>query len=188
MRIHFLIITLFLVVRCLDCAFADETNVPLKDWPTNSMQDVSTKIEAGYSNFIPVMSNAFKTAYGSNAANSVAVAMTTVKTNVLAALNNTNSALPEIKAASKYLLELKKEGRLPGFPKEQHGMSYLRMSPAQVLEVRYPFSVPFDVVLEGDSLTNHYTMLRITRDSAWKLEKAWRTDTNGDTIVEWPTN
>lgn len=187
MKMHYLLVTVFLVALCLDCAIAVETNVSNKVDTTNSIKDISASVEASYSNFIPAMSNAFQTAYGSNAASQAAKAMSTVKTNVLSALNNTNSAMTEIGAATKYMIEMKKEGRLPGFPKDKHGMSYLKMSPAQVLELKYPFSVPFDVVLEGDSLTNHYTMLRITMNSAWKLERAWRTDTNGDTVVEWPT-
>jgi hypothetical protein len=187
MRTLFFLLAFLPAMLCIDCAIAAETNLSNKNDTANSIKDLSARVEAGYSNFIPTVSNAFQTAYGSNAASQAAQAMSTVKTNVIAALNNTSSALPEIGAGSKYMLEMKKEGRLPGFPKDKHGMSYLKMSPAQVLELKYPFSIPFDVVLEGDTFTNHYTMLRLTKDSAWKLERAWRTDTNGDTIIEWPT-
>jgi len=58
---------------------------------------------------------------------------------------------------------------------------------SELKEATYPFSLTFNVVLIGDPFTNHYTVMHATADAAWQLQRAWRTDTGGHTIVEWPT-
>jgi TPR repeat protein len=168
----------------------DQTNLLVASGPSSSPAQVATKprtmaevqaeVKTGYENFIPAVTNRMGTNFGPVAAKVLA----SVETNVLTAL--TNSALPEIGSAAKYLKELKEENRLPGFPKDRHGNVSIDLPLAGLQAATYPFSVMFKVVLVGDSLTNHYTVTRPSADTGWQLEKAWRSDTEGHTIVEWP--
>ena len=107
-----------------------------------------------------------------------------VEANVPAAL--TNSALSEISQAGEFLGELRKSGHLPGVPQDCHGHMDVDAPLSAILEAKYPFTVTIDLVLDGDSLTNHYTVGRPAKDASWHLDKAWRTDTQGHTVVEWP--
>ena len=116
-----------------------------------------------------------------------------VETNLLPALTNaiittvlTNSALPEMAQAEQFLHELKLGGHLPGVPQDSHGNISVDGPLSEFEEAKYPFTVTFDLVLNGDSLTNHYTVTRPVQDAAWRLEKAWRTDMRGRMFVEWP--
>jgi hypothetical protein len=103
------------------------------------------------------------------------------RTDLLSASTN---SLPGLGAAAEFFLQLKKEGRLPGLPKESHGSVTTSLGLGGVQQ--YPFSLTFHVVATGDTSTNHYTLLRSSSDAPWQLEKAWRTDTQGLIIVEWP--
>jgi len=38
----------------------------------------------------------------------------------------------------------------------------------------------------GDSSTYNYTVVRSSKDTAWKLQKAWRTGTDGHVIEDYP--
>ncbi len=109
---------------------------------------------------------------------------TNVLTNALTAL--TNSALPEMGEAGKFLVELKKSGHLPGVPQDSHGDMSVNAPLSAFQEAKYPFTVTFDLIMNGDSLTNHYTVVRPTKAAVWQLEKAWRTETDGHTIKDWP--
>ncbi len=40
----------------------------------------------------------------------------------------------------------------------------------------------------GDSSTYHYTVARNSKNGAWKLQKAWRTDSNGHLMKEYPVH
>jgi len=148
---------------------------------TNSLNDISAKVQAGYSNFIPAVSNLMGTNYGPAAAK----AMAGLETNVLTAL--TNSAMVELGDSAKFLLELKKQGNLPGISADGHGAVSTENRPLSELQIaKYPFAVTFLVVPSGDSFTNHYTVLRPAMNAPWKLAKAWRTDTDGHMVTEWP--
>jgi len=151
------------------------------DVATNSLNDISAKVQAGYSNFIPAVSNLMGTNYGPAATK----AMAGLETNMLTAL--TNSAMLELGASAKFLLELKKQGNLPGISADGHGTVTTENRPLSELQVaKYPFAMTFLVVPSGDSLTNHYIVLRPAMDAPWRLTKAWRTDADGHTVKEWP--
>jgi hypothetical protein len=94
--------------------------------------------------------------------------------------------------AEEFLLDLKHQGRLPGISKESHGDMTADLSfedASNALErVRYPLSLIVNVVPSSDSLTNHYTVLKPSENSAWQLQRAWRTDSKGRVIMEWPIN
>jgi hypothetical protein len=84
-----------------------------------------------------------------------------------------------VDAAKKFLKNLKENGQQPGWSKDDHGAfrSYPEVSPD---------SVTFNLQKNGDSSIYHYTVTRSSKDSPWKLQKAWRTDQSGQTIEEYP--
>ena len=145
------------------------------------MYTVSTNVAAGYATFIPAVSNLMGSKYGA----AVARGLGDFETNVLTSL--TNSALTEMSAAEKFLAELKNDGRLPGATENSRGNVNTGSLPmTQFQEAKYPFSVTLHVIFSGDTFTNHYTLLRLSKAADWQLQRAWRTDTQDHTLVEWP--
>ncbi len=94
----------------------------------------------------------------------------------------------ELRAAATFLAELGKHGSLPGIPK--NGRESVTTGALPRLEfskgVTYPFAVTFYVNVVGEPFTNHYTLMQPAKDAAWQFEKAWRTDSEGRTVKEWP--
>lgn len=79
---------------------------------------------------------------------------------------------------TEFLMDLKKRGQLPGWAKDDHGR----------LDYSGPHSnaLTFTCSKNGDSSIYHYTIARASKDSPWKLQKAWQTNQNGRTIEEYP--
>jgi hypothetical protein len=84
----------------------------------------------------------------------------------------------DLETGMKFLEDLKKKSRLPGWTKDDKGQ----------LAYSGPHSNPltFTIKKTGDSFVYHYTIARASKDSPWKLQKAWRTDQNGRTLEEYP--
>lgn len=87
-------------------------------------------------------------------------------------------------SAARYLKGLEKKGELPGWSKRDD------LAPGNVhLTVNFldhePNSLTFDHVRKtGDSANYYfYTVIRASKDSPWKLQKAWRTDAQ-DHVLE----
>ncbi|HXC99571.1 MAG TPA: aspartyl protease family protein [Verrucomicrobiae bacterium] len=76
---------------------------------------------------------------------------------------------------------LKEKNQLPSLSKNDKGAVYFEANSDPGSE-----SVMFGVQQNGDSSTCHYTVSRTSEESPWKLQKAWRTDQNGQTIEEYP--
>jgi len=145
---------------------------------SNPLGKVSVKMASDYSN---VMSAA-KELLGTN----YAPALAAIQTNYLPALANSYNS--EFGAAADFLHDLKERGDLPGVPKGSHGNATIDKMPfSEIQNPTYPFIVTINLVLTGDSLTNHYTVVRPAKDAPWHLQKAWRTGADGQTAVEWPT-
>ncbi|GEM_PF-3160318 len=151
---------------------------------TNSMKAIAEAVSAVNERLSSSSTNIMLTNVTSGPPSMAAYFQTNVLTNVLTAL--TNSALPEMGEAGKFLVQLKKSGHLPGVSQDSHGEMSVNAPLSAFQEAKYPFTVTFDLIGDGDSLTNHYTVVRPAKDAAWQLEKAWRTDTNGHTIKDWP--
>jgi hypothetical protein len=83
-------------------------------------------------------------------------------------------------AAMSYLKNLKDQGELPGWSKEEHG------KPKNAIFDPSGKNVTIDTMKDRDSSTYHYLVLHAPNGSSWKLQRAWRTDENGKTIVEFP--
>jgi hypothetical protein len=87
--------------------------------------------------------------------------------------------IPEdVDTGTEFLKDLKKKGQLPGWTTDDKGQ----------LAYFGPHSNPltFTIRKTGDSLIYHYIIARASKDSPWKLQKAWQTDQNGRTIEEYP--
>jgi hypothetical protein len=83
--------------------------------------------------------------------------------------------------AEKFLFDLAGKGQLPGWSKDDRGQ-FSGPVPAEV----YPFSETFAVRKFGDPTVYHYTVVRETKESSWKLQKAWRTGVNGHLVKDYP--
>ncbi len=93
----------------------------------------------------------------------------------------------ELETAATFLFHLHQEDCLPGASKDEHGS--LRADPnppAGYKAMAYPLSWTFHGVVNGKSFTNHYTVLRPATNDAWQIQRAWRTDSQGRTVEEWP--
>ena len=83
-----------------------------------------------------------------------------------------------MEAALEFMRDMKEKGKVPGWPQNEKGM---------IFPEAYSDSGPinFSARRFGDSSTYHYTVSRPSKDSPWKLERAWRTGQNGNTIEEY---
>jgi hypothetical protein len=83
-------------------------------------------------------------------------------------------------AAAGFLKDLKINGRLPGWSKNEHS------EPGGVTVYLTGSSATVEVQKKGDPSTYHYTVIRASEKHSWKLQKAWRTDQNGHTLEIYP--
>ncbi len=104
----------------------------------------------------------------------------------------TNAIIFETAAAEKELVHLHERGELPIDPKDEHGDVKITCDMVQVLrsnelvEITYPLERTFHIVKIGETTTNNYTLTKQSKDSSWKLQRAWETGSNGQVIHEWP--
>jgi hypothetical protein len=88
-----------------------------------------------------------------------------------------------VKSAVKVLERLNKRGKLPGYSKDSEGTTFNATYTKSHIE-----SITLDCRKKGDSSSYHYTFTRASKDSPWKLQKAWRTDQNDKMIEEYPVH
>ena len=87
--------------------------------------------------------------------------------------------------AVKFLKLLLGEGKLPGWVKGERGnVNY--STPAEKNPEIYPISRTLIGTKNGDSSKYHYIVVKPSKDSTWKLQKAWRTDSRERVIEEFP--
>jgi len=95
------------------------------------------------------------------------------------------TARTEAKSGGDFLFRLHQKSQLPGDTKDEHGKITCYLSPTELGEIIYPLSRTYQVVKNGDSSTNNYTIIRLTNNSHWQLQRAWRTDSQGRVTEEW---
>ena len=84
-------------------------------------------------------------------------------------------------SAFKFARQLRLNGHLPGWSKNDRGTwTYIYHFH------RDPDTVTLDLPKKGDSSTYHYEFTRVSPDSLWKLQKAWRTDQDDHMVEEYP--
>ncbi len=97
--------------------------------------------------------------------------------------------------AAKFLEDLKKQGQLPGWLKNERG--WLKEDgageisfgmPAESDADIYNFKKTFIVEKTGDQSEYFYTVVRASKANDWKLEKSWRINSDGKIIENYPTN
>lgn len=91
-------------------------------------------------------------------------------------------AVTAVKSLLQFTTHLREEGHLPGWSKNDHGTAtafHFQSSPR--LD-----SVTFEAHKSGDPSVYHYTATRTSKQSRWRLQKAWRTDQSGRMIQEYP--
>ena len=88
--------------------------------------------------------------------------------------------------AVEFLNSLDERGQLPGILKGDHeGASVTIEMSQEVFSSAYPVSRTFYLSKKGDPALYYYLVLRTSEDSAWKLQKAWRTGSDGRVIEEY---
>ncbi|MGB7767504.1 MAG: hypothetical protein WBN22_01435 [Verrucomicrobiia bacterium] len=76
----------------------------------------------------------------------------------------------------------KEKGQLPGWSKDDKGSVTVHLRYAEA----FPESATCDGQRNGDPSVFHHTTTRVSKDSPWKLQRAWRTDANGHLAEEYP--
>lgn len=91
--------------------------------------------------------------------------------------------------AGQFLLQLHEKNRLPGVSKDEHGQIDSEVVPVMVsnklVVAAYPMERIFHIVKTDYTSTNNYIVLKESKDAEWKLQRAWETDSKGQTIQEW---
>ena len=84
-------------------------------------------------------------------------------------------------SAVKFLEGLMEKGQLLGWAKDEKGPVTIHFHWSE----ENPESATCDMRRNGDLPIYHYTVTRASKNSPWKLQKAWRTDTNGHMLEEY---
>ena len=88
-------------------------------------------------------------------------------------------SVEKINGAEQFLRNLKQQGRQPGWSKNDKGTIALEI---------YSNSVTFGIRKKGKTGAYHYTVSQASKDSPWKLQKAWRTDQKDRIVEEYPVS
>jgi predicted aspartyl protease len=86
--------------------------------------------------------------------------------------------------ADKFLANLIKQGQLPGSQTNEHGEITISQSDEKAPET-YPIALTCIITKKGDVCTYHYLVVRASKASAWKLQRAWRTDAKEHLVEEY---
>ncbi len=94
--------------------------------------------------------------------------------------NFQKNAKAEGKSALKFLLDLREQGKLPGWPGWQ---------PARKINVYflYPDSFTMNFLMDTSEIY-HYQIYRPSKDAPWQIHRAWLTDSRGNTLKEFSLN
>jgi hypothetical protein len=96
----------------------------------------------------------------------------------------TNSIGIAALSTGNYVLDLLKDGRLPGLSKDDHGLLESDTLPLSK-GATYPVSRTFRVTKSNDPGIYLYKVVRKTENDEWQLQRAWKTDSKGSIIAEW---
>lgn len=88
-------------------------------------------------------------------------------------------------SAESYLITLQQKKELPGFTKGEHG-SLTGFAQHQDMDPVFPAVRTFTASKQGDDSVYHYTVSRESLDTAWTLQRAWRTNADGTPLEEYP--
>ena len=86
--------------------------------------------------------------------------------------------------AEAFMVGLEKKEELPGFSKGEHGR-LSSMTHRRQLDLTFPAVRSFTATKQGDNSTYHYTVVRTSEESAWRVQRAWRTGFDGTVAEEY---
>jgi hypothetical protein len=86
--------------------------------------------------------------------------------------------------AGDFLERLKKEDRLPGFRKDEHGEISTVIPVESLNRVSFPVFRTFHVTKNGERFFYHYKVTKVSQNSEWELQKAWQTDSAENFLKE----
>jgi hypothetical protein len=87
--------------------------------------------------------------------------------------------------AEACIVRLQESKKLPGFRDGEPGTLTGFISPL-TLKTGFPMTRSFTAIKEGDASSYHYTLLRVTENGQWQLQRAWRTTADGHIADEYP--
>ncbi len=101
--------------------------------------------------------------------------------------------MPLTLEAGRFLAQLLESGRLPGAENAEKGAMLSPASADTLLPnvytpqpTNYPLFRTFNGQRKlGGPWENHYTVVKMSADSPWQLQEAWRTDAQGKTVEEY---
>ena len=88
--------------------------------------------------------------------------------------------------AAKFLQSLADKGQLPGFSIGELSETWPEMAEWECLSKVHPGSRAFYCRKDCDPSTFHYIVVEESKDSAWKLKRAWRSAPDGRVMEEYP--
>ena len=88
--------------------------------------------------------------------------------------------------ANKFVSNLKEQGQLPGWSKDEYGEVAFPWPFNETAPEIYPISRTFIATKKNNVSKYHYIVVRASKDGAWKLQRAWRTDAGGHILDEYP--
>jgi hypothetical protein len=88
-------------------------------------------------------------------------------------------------SAEAFITNLQEKRELPGFSKGEHG-AFSSFLGARELNVAFPMTRLFTASKEGETSTYHYTVYRASQDTGWRLQRAWRTGSEGNVLEDYP--
>jgi hypothetical protein len=91
--------------------------------------------------------------------------------------------------AGEFIFRLRLKGQLPGLPINEKGSMRCQDPPAEGLFDTYPVSRTYYFRFENRDIQTvlHYTAVKMSKISDWQLQKAWRSDENGQIVEQYPT-
>jgi hypothetical protein len=87
--------------------------------------------------------------------------------------------------AEAFLMKLQKNGKVPGFGEGEKGAFTGLLRPGD-LTATFPANRSFTATKRGDSSRYRYAVARDSEDGEWRLQRAWRTDSDGTIAEDYP--
>lgn len=91
---------------------------------------------------------------------------------------------PSTMDAAQFLIELLKSGRLPDVEDAKHNLLF-NIDP---FATNYPMSRTFNLQMKSSPFANHYTLIKTSATESWQLQRAWRTDAQGNVVKTYPVD
>jgi hypothetical protein len=109
------------------------------------------------------------------------------------ALAKQNHGMVHFLDAKIFLTDLKKNGRLPGWLKDETGSANTVFDPdlafdwQQPVTLRdYPVTQTLTLFKKGETSSYNYTVVQTSPDAFWHLQKAWKSAPNGKILKDYP--